>query len=178
MAANDWRAKNLAELRQIWDDLRPDAPQGGVARSFRGQVLSTEEGGDVFERWVMEAFRLSGVPCSYGFQVPMADSGNTREQIDGMIYDGWQGFLIESKFWTGKVDFGPIALLQAILVTRPIGTVGLFFSLFGYTRPASVSAALLRPVRILLFDLGDFQWALGVRSFKGHARDGAEEVDP
>ena len=97
----------------------------------------------------------------------MRESGETREQIDGLLFAGWQGFLIECKFWTGKVDFGPIALLHTLLESRPVGTLGLFFSAFGYTGPAIEAAEMLRPLRVLLFVRDDLEWALGPRNFKG-----------
>jgi hypothetical protein len=97
----------------------------------------------------------------------MRGSGQTREQIDGMVLVGGRAFLIESKFWTDKVDFGPIALFHTLLESRPTGTLGLFFSAFGYTYPALESAELLRPVRVLLIDQEDLAWVLGKGSFKG-----------
>jgi hypothetical protein len=97
----------------------------------------------------------------YAFTVPLSQSASTREQIDGMVFDGWRGSLIECKFWTGKVDFGPIALLHAIVAARPAGTLGLFFSAFGYTPAAHAGAELLRPLQVLLFDTTDLEWALG-----------------
>jgi hypothetical protein len=136
-------------------------------RTFRHQAVTPEQVGTVFEGCVLEAFRLSGHTGHYPFTVPMQGSGSTREQIDGLVLDGWQSFLIESKFWTGQVDFGPIALLHTLLDTRPVGTLGLFFSAFGYTQPAIESTDRLRPVRVLLFDLEDLHWALARKPFKG-----------
>jgi hypothetical protein len=163
----DWRAENLQQLRRIWLDLRPEEDDPGVVRTFRDQVLTAEQAGKVFERWVLEAFRLSGHTGHYPFTVPMQESGATREQIDGMVIEGWQGFLIESKFWTDLVDFGPIALFHTLLDTRPIGALGLLFSAFGYTNPAKESANRLRPVRVLLFEQEDVNWVLARKPFKG-----------
>jgi hypothetical protein len=163
----DWRAENLQQLRRIWHDLRPEEDDPGAVRTFRDQVLTPEQAGTVFERWVMEAFRLSGHTGHYSFNVPMQGSGSTREQIDGLVVDDWHGFLIESKLWTNRVDFGPIALLHTLLDTRPVGTLGLFFSVFGYTEPAKESTDRLRPVRVLLFDQVDLTWALSKKPFKG-----------
>ncbi|MEJ7638717.1 MAG: hypothetical protein WKF75_12265, partial [Singulisphaera sp.] len=44
---------------------------------------------------------------------------------------------------------------------RTVGTLGLFFSAFGYTPPAFESTEYLRPIRVLLFDPIDITWALG-----------------
>jgi hypothetical protein len=50
---------------------------------------------------------------------------------------------------------------------RPAGTLGLFFSAFGYTAAALESADRLHPFRVLLFDGTDLSWALTKKSFKG-----------
>jgi hypothetical protein len=160
LTARDWSAKDIDELRAVWNDLRPDSDDPATERHFFGQLLTAELAGDVFERWLMEAFRLSGATGTYAFQVPLLGSGTTREEIDGLILDGSRGYLVEVKFWTGKVDFGPIALLHTLLDLRPVGTMGLFFSAFGYTEPALESATLLRPQRVLLFYRDDLMWAL------------------
>jgi hypothetical protein len=162
-----WQAADARELRKIWKDLRPNLPEEREERNFRGRNLSPDQAGDVFERWILEAFRLSGMTGHYAFPVPLRESGNLREQIDGLVIDGWQGFLVESKFWTKMVDVGPIALLNSHVETRPAGTLGLFFSAFGYTPAALESAELLRPVRVLLFDRSDLEWALTPGPFKG-----------
>lgn len=163
----DWRADNPAHLRRIWADLHPESDEAGTERKFGDVSLSLRQAGDVFERWVLEAFRLSGTSGHYAFRVPLGNSGNTREQIDGMILDGWQGFLVESKFWTDKVDFSPLAVLHYLVETRPVGTLGLFFSAFGYTSAAFESTEILRPLRVLLFDQRDLDWALRPGKFQG-----------
>jgi len=167
VSPTDWRANNVPALREIWNDLQLTSEDENVERTFRGQRLTPEQAGSVFERWILEAFRLSGMTGHYTYPVPLRGSGKPREQIDGMILDGWQGFLLEAKLWSMKTDFGPIALLHTLVDTRPVGTLGLFFSAFGYTLPALESAELLRPVRVLLFDQSDLVWALRSRSFRG-----------
>ena len=142
-----------------------------MQRQFRNVVLTPTQAGDVFERWVMEAFRLSGMQGHNAFRVPLRTSANTREQIDGLIFDGWQAFLVEAKFWTPRVDFSPIVLLHDIVERRPAGTLGLLFSAFGYTTPAIECAELLRPIRVLLFNAEDLNWALQQESFKGSMRE-------
>jgi hypothetical protein len=157
----NWRAKDLKQLRKTLEELHPESDDEATERKFGTHRLTAEQAGDVFERWVLEAFRLSGARGGYSFRVPLQNAGSAREQIDGFLCDGWQGFLIESKFWTSKVDYAPIALLRAIVEARPAGTLGLFFSAFGYTAPALELADLIRPIQVLLFDRGDLEWALG-----------------
>jgi hypothetical protein len=156
----EWVAKDLEELRAVWAALLPEDDDPHAERRFFGRLLTREESGDVFERWLTEAFRLSGATGQSAFQVPMFEGGTTREEIDGLIIDGWQACLIEAKFWPKKVDFPPIAYLRALIEARPMGIMGLFFSPFGYTAPALESVRMLRPIRLLLFDVKDLEWAL------------------
>jgi hypothetical protein len=161
-----WRAETLARLRAVWAGLKPESAEKDTERRFDDRLLTPEGAGDVFERWVLEAFRLSGATGHEAYRVPLYGSEGTREQIDGLVFDGWQAFVMECKFWADKVDFGPIALFHTILDNRTVGTLGLFFSAFGYTLPALQSAELLRPLRVLLFDARDLQGALGRKPFK------------
>jgi hypothetical protein len=156
-----WRARNWGELRAIWGGLMPElAGRKSLERRFRSQLLTPQYAGAVFERWMLEAFRLSGAAVRESYVVPMPDSAAPREQIDGSLTEGWQGFLIESKFWPSNVDFDPIAVLHVLVEQRPVGTLGLFFSAFGYTPPAVELAGRLRPIRVLLFDQNDLLWAM------------------
>ena len=93
-STTEWRAKDLKQFLTIWKDLRPETDLPDVERKFAGQPLTAIPAGEVFERWVLEAFRLSGMVGHYGFRVPLRESGSTREQIDGLLFDGWTGFLV------------------------------------------------------------------------------------
>ena len=155
-----WRARNWKELEAIAAELIPelDPTSEVVERRFRGELLTPQEAGTVFERWIMEAFRVGGATGMYGYTVSMPTGRQVKEQIDGLVADGWQGFLVESKCLSEPVDFGPIALLNALVEKRVIGTLGLFFSISGYTTPALESTQDYRPIRVLLFDLEDLRW--------------------
>ena len=162
-----WRARDWREVRSIWSALRPElgdpASVGEVVRTFRGRILTGIDVGPVFERWVLEAFRRSGAGVHDPFVFPMPHNEQVKEQIDGLILHGPRAYLVESKFWAERVDFTPIAKLHLQVEQRPIGTLGLFFSAFGYTDPAIELAGALRPTRVLLFDHVDLQWAMGPR---------------
>src|SRR5207248_1375082 len=56
-----WKAASWDELRSIWNALSPppDPASGKVVRTFRSRDLTPSEAGFVFERWLMEALRLS-----------------------------------------------------------------------------------------------------------------------
>jgi hypothetical protein len=66
--------------------------------------------------------------------------------------------LIESKF--KKIDFAPIVRLHFLAERRPVGTMALLFAAKGFTLPAIESASDLRPIRVLLFERGDIEFAL------------------
>src|SRR5207244_4010409 len=66
---SEWQAKDVKHLLQIWKDLRPDSEEDAVERKFEGQLLTAEQAGAVFERWILEAFRLSGAVGHYAFRV-------------------------------------------------------------------------------------------------------------
>jgi hypothetical protein len=149
-----WQAKTWGDLKKIWRDLAPEFALAETAvsgsREFRGRILSAQEAGFVFQQWVMEAFRLSGYKVQPAWKVPMLYEGTPREEFDGLVVDGWQGFLVESKFREEKTDFGDIAKFHARINQRPPGTFGLLISAFGFTAPALESATLLTPLCVLL----------------------------
>lgn len=163
-----WEASDWDELSAIWRELFPEptAEQPAPEPKFRDQGLSSQQAGDVFERWVLQAFRHdpagSQLRCVDSYRNP-AD-GKTVEQIDGLIFDGWQAFLIESKNWGDRIDFAPLAKFHHAVERRPIGLLGLFFAPNGYTDPALELVTLLRPIRVLLFDGRDLNWAVENRT--------------
>lgn len=152
-----WQAKKWPELRNIWQDLdvRSDPP----SPRFRSEPITPQQAGWVFQRLVLEALRLGGFSGHNAYVVPMSESGRTREEIDGLVFESWHGFLLESKYQKEGIDFGPIARLHILVEQRIASTLGLFFSAFGYTAPALESAQLLRPIRVLLFDGIDLEFA-------------------
>lgn len=145
-----WSAVNWEELRDIWARLLPEE---GKPRRFREQPLSDQQAGWVFERLVMEAFRLDDVCGHYPYVV------SEREEVDGLIVAGCQGFLIESKCKRKGIGIDPIYRLHILVGHRPAGTLGLFFSASGFTPGAFRSAEFLKPIQILLFDRMDLEWA-------------------
>jgi hypothetical protein len=164
---NSWQASDKKDLVSIWTGLRPNLDDQTAERTFREKSLTPAQAGLVFQRWLLEAFRLSGAAGHYAYQVPLKENGMTREEIDGLVFANGQGYLLEAKFWCQKVDFGPIALLNCRVEQRPQGTLGLFFSAFGYTPPALESAELFHPSRVLLFEHKDLVWSLEQKKFMG-----------
>ncbi len=150
-------ARHWNDLRAIWSELAP-GPEAGTPK-FRSRDLNPQQAGLVFEWWILEGFRLSHIGGHRPFRVSL-DGSMTLEQVDGIILEGWAGFLIESKFQAAGVDVDPIYRLHFLVERRPIGTLGLFFSASGYTRPALETSRFLTPMRVLLFDAADLHWAM------------------
>jgi len=153
-----WRADNWTGIKAVWSGLMPESK---AAPCFGTQELTPAQAGVVFGRLMTEALRLGGLSGHHAFTVSIGDEdARIREEIDGLVMDRWQGFLVEAKYWRDGVDFGPIARLHVLASQRPEGTLGLFFSAFGFTLAARASAQLLRPMRVLLFDGLDLAFAL------------------
>ena len=77
--------------------------------------------------------------------------------------------LIECKHWKEPLDYAPIARFKARVDRRPPATVGLLFSVSGFTAPA-LHEAHVQPVRnVLLWAMPDVDLALrrGMRAALG-----------
>lgn len=171
-----WSAESWDELESVYRELMPEdralqrtAENASTAsnRRFRGADITSWQAGVVFEKWILEAFRLSSpeIEVVPAFTVSMLGSAQAREQIDGAVLIGWRSFLVESKFWPANtVDFGPIALLQTQVDQRPPGTMGLLFAPFGFSPAAIESTQLVRPLRVLLFGRTAISSGLAARS--------------
>ena len=148
-----WKANDWDGLRAAWEGL---LPKEGGDPTFCSQPLDRRRAGLLFERLVLDAFRLDG--CVGQYPYPVSDG----EHVDGLILDrrGWQGFLVESKFRDQPIGIDPIYRLHALVEQRPVGTLGLFFSPSGYTAGARQSAEHLKPIRVLMFWPEDLEWAL------------------
>jgi hypothetical protein len=81
-----WEAKDWDELSAVWSGLAP-----GVSEQkpmFQAGEPTAQQAGYLFQRRVMEAFRLSGITCEHSFRNPRHRSHRTLEEIDGLVYDG------------------------------------------------------------------------------------------
>jgi len=162
-----WKPADHAELLACWRALLPEhrlplPPPEERTRRFGGRDLTPQQAGWVFEHWVCEAFRLVATPTDRvqgPFTVQLDSSERTKEEVDGLVTLGWQGFLIQSKLQADPTPFDPIARLYLQVGRRPRGTIGLFFSQ-AYSPAAEELAKELRPLRVLLFRTKDIDWAL------------------
>ncbi len=155
-----WDADGWDDLRAIWEDLIPDPDVPPMFRHISSLILNPQQSGWVFERWVMEAFRLSGAEVEHRHRNLRTGSFNLLEEIDGLVYDGWQGFLVETKYEKDPVSIDPIFRLHLMAEQRPAGTLGLFFSMSGFTGPALELSDRLRPIRVLLIEEKDVRMNL------------------
>jgi hypothetical protein len=148
-----WQAKNWSDFRKTWRDLRPNYDEPPRPPRFRDVELDQQKAGWLFERLVPDAFRLDGVSGHYPYEA------SKREQVDGLIVIGRQGFLVESKYQEKRLGIDPIYRLHVLVEHRPAGALGLLFSGSGFTQGARESAQFLKPIRILLFEPLDLEWA-------------------
>ena len=114
--------------------------------------------GKAFEYLIIRAFELEGAKVAWQYSVIMHDQ--EIEQIDGAVHLGRMDFLIEAKDLNDAVAIGPIAKLRNQLARRPSGTLGALFSRSGYTDAASLLAAHIAPIQILLWQGNELELCL------------------
>jgi len=161
-----WIPSGWDELVAAWDELLPEAAnpgrEGPIVRRFQSSPINPQLAGKVFERWIIGAFQASGARVEYPYKVPMPDhpESGVLEEIDGLVFDNWQGFLVQSKFWEKQsVDSASINDFFDQVSRRPAGTLGLFFTAFSVTVPALEKARRHSPQSLLLIQRGDIAWA-------------------
>jgi hypothetical protein len=148
-----WTPADHAALHAAWRDLFPEFQESTDPRRFGGRDLNAQQAGWVFEHWVCSAFRLVATPVDRvrgPFTVQMETSDQTKEELDGAVTLGWQGFLIQSKLQADPIPFEPLARLYLQVGRRTEGTIGLFFAR-NYSEAAKELVKELRPIRVLLF---------------------------
>jgi hypothetical protein len=157
-----WTPEDHAALLGAWHDLFPEFRNSTDPRRFGGRDLTPQQAGWVFEHWVCSAFRLVATQPDRirgPFHVRMETTDQIKEELDGAVTLGWQGFLIQSKLQADPVPFEPIARLHLQVGRRTEGTLGLFFAR-NYSDAAVELAKELRPIRVLLFRANEINWAL------------------
>jgi hypothetical protein len=157
-----WKPADHAALHAAWRDLFPEFRESPEPQRFAGRELNAQQAGWVFEHWVCSAFSLVATSADRvrgPFTVPLESSDRTKEELDGLVSLGWQGFLIQSKLQADPIPFEPIARLYLQIGRRPEGTMGLFFAP-RYSPAAEELARELRPIRVLLFRADEVDRAL------------------
>jgi hypothetical protein len=157
-----WKPVDHAGLHAAWRELFPELYGSAGPRRFDGRDLTAQQAGWVFEHWVCSAFRLVATPLDRvrgPFTVHLETSEKIKEELDGSVILGWQGFLIQSKLQADPIPFEPIARLYLQVGRRPEGAMGLFFAR-KYSIAAEELCKELRPIRVLLFHAEEIDWAL------------------
>jgi hypothetical protein len=135
----DWDAESWDDLRNVWRELIGEFSGDSVEPRCRGTKITPQQAGYVFQTWIVKAFRLSRADVEPPFPVSSVAGAVAIEQVDGIVYDGWAAFLIESKFQVGNpVSFDSIARLRLLVERRAAGVFGLMFAPFGFT-PAALN---------------------------------------
>lgn len=142
------RAWNRADLIRILSGLK------------RGVTQEEWAPGRDLEYLIVRAFEIEGIDVTYPFRVAVHDGNRTTEQIDGAITLAGALFLLESKAWTEHVSRGPLALLTSQLARRPPATMGVVFTLKGYTEAATALTNMTSPVRVLLWTPDELERAI------------------
>lgn len=150
----DYRARaskmRWPELSALWIEIKAGLTPGWTD-------------GKAFEHLVVRAFELNKLTVEYPYHVP--PGGNPIEEIDGVVYLGDIGFLLECKD-RRSTDVEAVAKLGLQLLRRPPATMGCVFATGQFTRPALTLADFAIPHRILLWSESDVDIALGRRDFK------------
>jgi hypothetical protein len=157
-----WTPADHGALHAAWRELFPEFSGSSDPRRFDGRDLTAQQAGWVFEHWVCSTFRLVATPqdgIRGPFTVRLELTEQIKEELDGSVILGWQGFLIQSKLQTDPIPFEPIARLYLQVGRRPEGALGLFFAP-KYSSAAEELSKELRPIRVLLFRVEEIQWAL------------------
>ncbi|MCX6378732.1 MAG: hypothetical protein NT023_04540 [Armatimonadetes bacterium] len=119
-----------------------------------GEAIEEWASGKAFEHVILRAFELESATVKWPYRVkdPLGKSQRDMEQIDGAVYHDGMACLIEAKDESGHITIEPIAKLQYQLSRRPVGALGLMFSINGFTEPAKLLACFAHPMRILLWE--------------------------
>jgi len=105
--------------------------------------------GKAFEYLIPRLFELDGARVRWPYDIKM--DGQTVEQIDGAVEAVGLHCLIESKDQQKPLAIAPVAKMRNQLLRRPAASIGLIFSMSGYTDPAQVLAGYLGNQAILLW---------------------------
>lgn len=135
------RSMGWAALSDVW------------ARVRVGKEVASWPPGKAFEYLILRVFELEGAQVVWPYR-------GWLEQVDGGVYVEGLSCLIECKHWKEPLDYTPIARFKARVDRRPPATVGLLFSVSGFTIPA-LNEAQVQPVRnVLLWARSDVDLAL------------------
>ena len=116
--------------------------------------------GKALEHLVLRAFELEGAEVQWPYEVPLPESGQVIEQIDGVVYVGPLVLMVETKDTRDPQNVEPIVKLKSQLDCRPPHVLGLVVSRGGFTVPAVALTRLISGGRILLWRGNDLRAAV------------------
>jgi hypothetical protein len=139
------RALGWADLRELFARIE--------ARDTPGW-----EPGRAFEYLVLRLFELDGAIVRWPYEVHL--QGHVVEQIDGAVKAAGLYGLLECKDQKEPLALAPVTKMRNQLQRRPAASVGMIFSMSGYTQPARVLASYLGIQTILLWFPGELRLAI------------------
>lgn len=119
--------------------------------------------GRAFEHLILRAFQLDGAQVRWPYEVTKVGGQQSEkpvEEIDGAVCARGLWCLVQSKDTEDPQNVELIAKLRNQLLRRPSPTVGLIFSVGGFTGPALILAGFVAPQTILLWHKEDVDYAL------------------
>jgi len=129
--------------------------------------------GKALEYLVLKMFELDGANIKWPYSVPMPNSNEIMEQIDGVVYFDNFPFMIECKDYNDNVNkikkslnVEPIAKLRNQLLRRPTITVGCIISTGGFTDPARTLVNYISSQTILLWEGNEIKHCIAKKSIK------------
>ncbi|MGB7440113.1 MAG: restriction endonuclease [Coleofasciculaceae cyanobacterium] len=122
------------------------------------------EPGKALEYLVLRAFQLEGAQVTFPYSVSI--EGEELEQIDGVVYSDGLACLTECKATASRANIEPIAKMRNQLLRRPASTIGIVFSLSGFTYAAITLARYIAPQTILLWNGDEIRYALERQHFR------------
>lgn len=136
------------DLLRLWADVKEhkEVPNWNVGKAF--------------EYLVIQAFRLETPRARWPFHVTYPQKFGMMEQLDGIVFLGERAFLIESKQLSQPAAIEAVAKLRFRLESRPPGTMGVLFSVDGFSTQTEIFAQFAVPMNVLLWDRTDLDIAL------------------
>ncbi len=116
------------------------------------------EPGRAFEYLVPRLFELDGAIVRWPYEVHL--HGHIVEQIDGAVKVAGLHGLLECKDQKEALAIAPVTKMRNQLQRRPAASIGMIFSMSGYTQPARVLVGYLGIQTILLWFPGELRLAI------------------
>jgi hypothetical protein len=133
--------------------------------SIKDRDIADWPSGKALEYFVIRCFeKIENCKVRYPYSV--RHEKIEIEQIDGVVYYKNLACIIECKdHEDSKIDFKPIAKLRSQLLRRPSSTIGIVFSMTGFTPSAVFLTTFAAPQTILLWGKGEIESGISKKKF-------------